>query len=131
MCTYSLSSPGEKGVVFLRKDRHFIARLRCALKCETILILIQGTSSSLELTMGSWVLRLVDVFPSAAPRNTSTGGRVGETLLLTDITLSRQLRTSTIWRLHNLDASAGAIICFIEPMFHQANGLLHQHYALY
>ena len=72
MCTYSLSSPGEKGVVFLRKDSHFIARLRCVLKCETIFTLIQGTSSSLKLAMGSWVLRLVDVFPSAAPRNTST-----------------------------------------------------------
>ena len=68
MCTYSLSSPAEKGAVFLRKDRHFIARLRSFLKCKTILILIQSTSSPLELAMGSWVLRLVDVFPSAAPQ---------------------------------------------------------------
>ena len=47
---------------------HFIARLRSFLKCKTILILIQSTSSPLELAMGSWVLRLVDVFPFAAPR---------------------------------------------------------------
>ena len=57
MCTYSLSSPVEKNGVFLRKDPHFIARLRSFLSAKTItLILIQCTSSpSLELAMGSWV----------------------------------------------------------------------------
>ena len=95
---------------FKRKFFYFIARLRSFLKCKTILILIQSTSSPLELAMGSWVLRLVDVFPSAAPRKHEHTGRAGRGNFAADWYTTESSDTD----IHDQETSAGAIICFIN-----------------
>ena len=88
-------------------------------KCKTILILIQSTSSSLELAMGSRVLRLVDV--SLLPNRETRAG------WWENFAPGRYTTELSGMNIHDLENSAGAIILTI--LLHQHNHLLHQLYT--